>query len=60
MKKNCEIIKDLLPLYLDKVCSKESSALVEEHLRTCKECQNYLEGLKYNVKTSSKKEKKVF
>ncbi len=60
MKKNCEIVKDLLPLYLDKVCSKESNALVEEHLRTCKECQNYLEGLKYNVKTSSKKEKKIF
>ena len=60
MKKNCEVVKDLLPLYLDKVCSKESSTLVEEHLQTCKECQNYLEGLKYNVKTNSKKEKKVF
>lgn len=58
MKKNCEIIKDLLPLYLDKVCSKESSALVEEHLHTCKECQNYLESLKGNVKVDNKIEKK--
>ncbi len=60
MKKNCEIIKDLLPLYLDKVCSKESTTLVEEHLSTCHNCQNYLEGLKYNIKTNNTKEKKVF
>ncbi len=30
MQVNCEIIKDLLPLYHDDVCSQESKKLVEE------------------------------
>ncbi len=27
----CEIIRNLIPLYLDKVCSEDSRKLVEEH-----------------------------
>ena len=34
----CEIIRDLIPLYLDKVCSEDSRKLVEEHLAECSEC----------------------
>lgn len=36
---SCEIIKDLLPLYLDDVCSKESRELVEIHLQECEQCK---------------------
>lgn len=39
MKHNCDIIKDLLPLYCDKVCSDASKAAVEEHLAECGECK---------------------
>ena len=39
MKISCEIIKDLLPLYFDGVCSKESMAMVEEHLAECDNCK---------------------
>lgn len=39
MKVPCSVIKDLLPLYHDSVCSPESAALVEEHLRECESCQ---------------------
>ena len=35
----CEIIRDLIPLYLDKVCSEDSRKLVEEHLAECSECR---------------------
>ncbi len=35
----CEIIKDLLPLYLDGVCSCDSRALVEAHLASCDNCR---------------------
>ncbi len=35
---NCTIIQDLLPLYIDDFCSKESRALVEEHLAECEVC----------------------
>ncbi len=49
MKKNCDMIRDLMPLYIDEVCSKESKEYVEKHLQECKECQNYLEKLKENL-----------
>ena len=49
MKKNCNVIKDLLPLYLDKACSLESKELVEEHLSNCANCQKYLDELKDNI-----------
>jgi predicted anti-sigma-YlaC factor YlaD len=39
MKKDCEIVNDLLPLYIDDVCSKSSRGLVEEHLKNCKNCK---------------------
>ena len=39
MKTECGIIQDLLPLYEDGVCSPESRAAVEEHLRECDTCR---------------------
>ena len=42
MKTQCDIIRDLLPLYTDGVCSEASSELVEEHLRECTECRGLL------------------
>lgn len=42
MEVTCNIIKDLLPLYLENMLSDDSHALVEEHIRNCKECGNYL------------------
>ncbi len=50
MKKNCNIIKDLLPLYVDDICSEESKKIVEEHLETCNNCKKYLKELKFNIK----------
>ena len=41
----CEIIKDLIPLYLDNVCSEDSRKLVEDHLSECSECRIY-EGIR--------------
>lgn len=37
----CSMIKDLLPLFQDGVCSEESSRAVEEHLKECGECSRY-------------------
>lgn len=42
MKISCEIIRDLLPLYHDDVCSEESRRLVEEHLKDCVACSEKL------------------
>lgn len=46
MNISCEIIRDLLPLYADNVCSEESKELVEEHCSGCRECQRRLEAMK--------------
>lgn len=37
---NCNIIKDLLPLYVDGVVSPESADAIRKHLEICKECRN--------------------
>ncbi|WP_312648542.1 DUF3955 domain-containing protein [Aminipila sp.] len=51
MKLSCEVIKDLLPLYYDKVCSKDSSLLVEEHLADCPQCRDELQKLNVNLES---------
>ena len=38
-KMSCEVILDLLPLYEDGCCSKESKRIVEEHLQECECCR---------------------
>ncbi len=41
MKYPCNMIRDLLPLYHDGVCSGESAEIVKEHLSECAECGEY-------------------
>jgi len=36
---NCDVVKDLLPLYHDKVVSEDSRAMIEEHLKNCPDCR---------------------
>ncbi len=36
---NCNIIKDILPLYVDGVVSDDTKEIVEEHLEHCEECK---------------------
>lgn len=43
---SCEIIEDLLPLYLDDICSQASKDLVEEHLSSCQKCRLLLETMR--------------
>ena len=43
MKWDCDIIQDLIPSYVDGVCSEKSSAVVEEHLEECIACKKLTE-----------------
>lgn len=45
MKYPCNLIRDLLPLYIDGVCSDESNVCVEEHLKECASCREYLTSI---------------
>ena len=42
MMKNCNIVKDLIPLYKEDLLSDESKIFVENHLKTCRDCENLL------------------
>lgn len=41
----CDVIKDLLPLYEDGVCSEKSREMIEEHLAECPECTKLYEAM---------------
>ena len=45
MKLDCEVIRDLLPLYAEHIASSASTALVEEHLESCDACREELRQL---------------
>ena len=46
MRNECNIIRDILPLYADKMVSADTESFVEEHLIGCAECRAELEKLK--------------
>lgn len=43
--KHCEVIQDLLPLYIDNICSEESRHMVSEHLEGCAACKRLYENM---------------
>lgn len=54
MKLSCKVIEDMLPMYFDKVCSEESTALIEEHLKDCPYCSHILSELRSDIDTPQK------
>ncbi len=46
MKNECSIVKDLLPLYEEKMVSAGTADFVEEHLRGCEACRKEYERVK--------------
>ena len=53
-KRECDIIKDLLPSYVDEICSEASKEWIEEHLKECEECRKTVSMLK-DTEISAKK-----
>ena len=51
MKLSCEVIQDLLPLYVDKACSGDSVGLVEEHMEECEDCKKVYDAMVVDGKT---------
>lgn len=41
----CDVVQDLLPLYVDGVCSADSRQLVDAHLAECDDCRRVLANL---------------
>lgn len=55
MKLSCKVIEDMLPMYYDGICSDESAALVEEHLKDCPHCSQLLLDLRGEIACAEKK-----
>ncbi len=45
----CDVAKDLIPIYMDGVLSKESEELVREHVENCKACQKMMESMEVDL-----------
>lgn len=46
MRNECNIIRDILPLYIDEIVSEDTVSFVEEHLEKCAACRAELENMK--------------
>lgn len=42
---SCNVIMDLLPSYVDGICSQESAELIKEHMAACEFCRKSLERM---------------
>jgi hypothetical protein len=43
---DCRVIKDLIPLYIEKLTSQPSNDLISEHINKCEDCRQTLDKLK--------------
>lgn len=55
----CNIIKDLLPSYIDDICSEDTAKLVEEHIQHCKECKMCLNRMQQQTGFVQQKPKEI-
>lgn len=49
MNNKCDIIKDLLPLYAENMCSDDSRQAIAEHIAECESCRNELKKINTDV-----------
>lgn len=53
-KLNCNVVKDLLPNYIDHLTSEETNKEIEEHIEECKDCNMYYRQMKEEIDIPSK------
>lgn len=60
-KKNCKIVQDLLPNYVENLTNEDTNNFIEEHLRECNECQNVFENMRkeLDIKTDKRDGREV-
>ena len=46
---DCAIVKDLLPLYVEGMVSNASKESIEEHLKSCEECEGVRRNMAYEL-----------
>ncbi len=51
IKMDCDIIQDLIPSYVDEICSDATRKFVEEHIEECDACKNVVKLYRENELT---------
>ena len=66
-KISCNVIQDIMPLYVDEIVSEDTKKLVEEHLKECEDCRKKWKKMRAKIiiaeirkKTQIKAEKNCF
>lgn len=49
MKKECKIVQDLLPNYLEKVTTEETNEFIKSHIDQCNECNEVYNSMQENM-----------
>ena len=50
-KRECKLVQDLLPNYIEKVTSEETNQYIEEHLQSCTECTQVYTSMNEEIKS---------
>ena len=46
MSRDCKIIEDLIPSYIDELTNETTNEFIEDHIKDCEDCKNKIEKLK--------------
>lgn len=56
-KRECKIVQDLFPSYIEKLTDEQTNEFIEEHLKTCESCKEKLECMKNDINVDLPKQK---
>jgi len=54
-KRDCNIVQDLLPNYIENLTSSESNKYIEEHLNNCEDCKSIFDNMKKEFTVNTNK-----
>ncbi|MFR2535357.1 MAG: zf-HC2 domain-containing protein [Clostridia bacterium] len=57
-KRDCKIVQDMLPNYIERLTTVETNQYIEEHLKDCENCQKVLDNMKKEILLDNKKRDK--
>ncbi|HKM35236.1 MAG TPA: hypothetical protein VJY54_10915 [Lachnospiraceae bacterium] len=59
MKYECDVIKDLMPLCLDKSATEASEQVVSKHMADCNSCAYYYDSIKKDIKIEKGEQRSI-
>ncbi len=51
--KECDIVKDIIPIYIEKLTSTTTNNFLEKHIEECPQCKKTLENMKKTIKVDN-------